>query len=362
MNEAELLKSIDQLHALLTQSQQVGIIIGRNQNIDKMAAALSLYLAMTEAGRNVQVISSQEPIVELANLVGVDRVGKQFSGITRALTVSVPYNEGEVEKVSYSTEGDRMNFNIIASESGLRPFSREDIQIFAQGATPDVVIAVGVETEAEIRAYVEAGSPTKIVNIDNNSANEQYGDVQIAKDSYSSISEIIAVLLQELALPINIDIAQNLMDGVMSATRNFTIPQTSSYAFEAAAVLMRQGAQRISASQKQQRQQQGIPPFRPEQLTIRNQGSTFQPQSNGQARNQNQAHNQSPMMEQPVQNPASQPVEELEQIPQPQYSAAGIENKESKSVSNEDFGEPQDIPSDWFVPKVFKGSKKPGQQ
>ena len=355
MNEAELLKNIDQLNSLLSTSQEIGIVIGRTQNIDKMGAALSLYLSLTDSSRNVQIVSSQEPIVELSNLVGVDKIGKQFSGLTKGITVSVPYNEGEVEKVSYSTEGDRMNFNILAGESGLKPFTMQDIQLIARGATPDLVIAIGVDDENEIKGFVEEGSATKIVNIDNSAQNPKYGDVVITDASYSSISEIITVLLQELALPVQIDIAQNLLDGVMSATHNFTLPQTSSYAFEAAAVLMRQGAQRVS----QITNGEARPIFQPQAQ----QNPRMPKQQNPQNQNRGQVFQQprGQVSQQAAQTQPSQPVQN-QQIPQPQFNSMGIENKESKPMSNEDFGEPQDIPSDWFVPKVFKGSKKPGQE
>jgi hypothetical protein len=59
--------------------------------------------------------------VEISHLVAIDQVKDKFEGDTRTVVISVPYKEGEVEKVSFTTEGDRMNFNIVGGPQGITP-------------------------------------------------------------------------------------------------------------------------------------------------------------------------------------------------------------------------------------------------
>ncbi len=70
----------------------------------------------------------------------------------------------------------------------------------------------------------------------------------------SSISEAVANLIISLNYRLDIDIAQNLMTGIASATNNFQNPNTSSLAFEMAGILMRSGAVRPNQGVLDQRQ------------------------------------------------------------------------------------------------------------
>jgi len=44
--------------------------------MDEMAAALSLYLILKSANKNVSIASPTDPLVEIATLVGIDKVEK----------------------------------------------------------------------------------------------------------------------------------------------------------------------------------------------------------------------------------------------------------------------------------------------
>src|SRR5438874_2151512 len=87
---------------------------------------------------------------------------------------------------------------------------------------------------------------SKIINIDNNTANSLFGTIPVVNASYSSLSEIVAKLANELALQVEFDVAQNLLDGIAFATQDFMSPKTSPVAFEMIGVLMQKGAIRKS--------------------------------------------------------------------------------------------------------------------
>ena len=237
----------EQVRNLVDTAGSIGIIIGRDQNVDIAAAALSLYLALETYGKNVQIVSQKDPTVEVSNLVGIDRVSKSFDGLTKILTISVPYKEGEIEKVSYNIEGDHLNVNLFAEENGIT-FSEKDVEYVRKGSSPSLIITVGVTSEDELGGFVDLKS-VKTINIDKNPLNSLMGDVSLIDPSFSSVSEIVADLIMGLALPHDIDAYQNLMDGIIYATRNFTHPTTSAFAFEAAGFLLQNGAKRKQAVQ-----------------------------------------------------------------------------------------------------------------
>ena len=100
-----ILQQKQALEALLSENPSVGVVISSHQNFDVVAAGLSLQLIFQDSGKSSQVVSGKEPIVEYSALVGVDQIRKDFSGVTKTLTVSFPYQDGEIEKVSYNIEG-----------------------------------------------------------------------------------------------------------------------------------------------------------------------------------------------------------------------------------------------------------------
>lgn len=369
------------LQALLTDNTSFGIIASEHQNIDVLAATLSLHLIFQDSGKNSQAISKKDPIVEHSFLVGIDQLKKSFGGTTKMLTVSFPYVDGEIAKVSYNIEGDKLNVNLFAADEGIK-FEEKDIKYIRQGSSPQIIFTLGVQNAQEIEGLIDAGA--KIVNIDNSVSNTQFGDTPLVDASYSSVSEIVARLATDLGLQVEFDVAQNLLDGISFATNNFTSLKTSPLAFEMAGVLMQKGAIRkpvkdtraqsqdtslsmlnknqpkpfVQKSQPQQNMGQAPKQnFQPKQQF----NDTFQDmpaqntQDNQQPKRQNQQFQQDAYQPEPVAQPQSMP-----QTPQ-QYTDAvqDMQSNDMNSQMNSTATIPteDEAPSDWFVPKVFKSTK-----
>lgn len=346
MNQSNLVQKILSIGNLL-QDNTIGILLGERMNLDTAGAALGFYLSLVEAGKNPQIISQKEPVVEIANLVGIDKIKKNFSGSSNRVVVSLPYNRGEIGKVSYKEENNRINFYLTASDGmSITPYETNDINLIWDGSMPNVIIAIGVNGARQLADYLGKNeNNVKVINID--TSEDAFGDISIVSSSFSSVSEITAKIIKELRLPINIDIAQNLLDGILYGTKNFTKPNTSPYAFELAGVLMQIGAVRADnrntgrgmfAQQNRQAQRGNQTSHLRSQNRVNN-----TPLSN--TNNQNTQLNQNRSIREEA---ASAP-----QIPTENFNdnSQKVEDVPFQAQSN------QDIPSDWLMPKVFKGSQ-----
>lgn len=317
--------SLQKLKEAISRSQSIAIAVSGNPSVDQMAAALSLYLTISALNKKVSVLSPTEPIVELSSLVGIDKVKTSSEGSAGDLVVSFPYREGEIEKVSYTIEAGFLNIVVKAGEQGLT-FAQSDVE-FKRGADkPELLFTVGTQRMDVIYPLFseEALKDVTIVNIDNNDANEGFGNVVLVSPKFSSLSEQVADLLLNLEMDIDIDTAQNLLSGVTTATNNFQHPSTSYLAFEIAAILMKRGAVRAQASaqpqSREERRDQHPEPTRLGTSTNRQGGQ----RGGGQ---------------QPQQQP---------QQPQKQENVTQEQRPENRSA--------QKPPSDWLTPKVYKGS------
>lgn len=246
----QIRQEISLLRELISQYNDFGIVVGTHQNLDTYASALALFAALKQANKQVQVVSKKEPTVEVSSLFGIDKVKPRFTtSNTSKLIISLPYIKGEVEKVLFNEYPNpqnptRINFHLTAAEGrNITPFDKDDVELIWEGGTPSVIIAVGVGSMDEFLGFVDTNS-AKIVNIDNYQGNTRFGDVVLVDEMFSSLSEISGKILKDLSLPADVDVFQNILDGVLFATKNFTKPNTSPLAFEAVSTAMYNGAKR----------------------------------------------------------------------------------------------------------------------
>ncbi|MBI2621103.1 MAG: hypothetical protein HYW63_00460 [Candidatus Levybacteria bacterium] len=323
---------LQRLREIFDTKASFAIVVGSGYSLDEMGGALALYLALSSLGKDVSVISSREPLVEVSNLVGIDKVKPYFESKSGDLVVSFPYQGDEIGKVSYTLESGLLNIIVKPKENSLS-FGEKDVLFRRSGEVPQVLIAVGVKRLSELSAQfsIDRLKDTTIVNIDKFGNNEGFGDIVVIGQTASSISEQIANILVTLAYPMDPDISQNLMDGIVSATADFQSPQTSSLAFEMTGILLRNGAFRESVSPRTQPMTQRVSP--------QSFGYPSPPARPGMGRS---------VSPQAVQTPASQVARSSS--PQSIREFPREQKKDDLPAGR------QEAPPDWLSPKIYKGS------
>ena len=235
----------DQLNALKAKLQEVNSVLitfASVPNQDSIAAALAFYLSLKSSGKKVLVASSNPVTVRDSHLVALDKVKTDIGGNNLVITLNVP--EDRVDKVTSNTEGGHLNL-IINPREGAEPVTEKDIVFGYSGAVADLIIVIGAADLKDVGSLaekeVELFSKSTIANISNQVGS--FGAINIT-DPSSSNSELVTALLKELALPMDVDIANNLMIGIEAGTDNLSSPNMTADTFEALAVLYRTGARR----------------------------------------------------------------------------------------------------------------------
>jgi hypothetical protein len=239
----------DQLQELKTKlgtAQSVLLTIPTNPTQDVVAAALALYLSIKQSGKNTSVVASSAPVVRDSHLVGLDKITTDVGGANLVITLDVP--ENYVDKVTSNTEGGHLNL-IISPAKGVAPITAANVKFGYSGAAADLVIVIGAADLKDVGALVEKENELfakeRLANLSNQVGS--FGAINIT-DPSSSNSELITALLKELSLPLDVDIANNLMQGIESATSGLSSPNMTADTFEALAVLYRTGARRTPPS------------------------------------------------------------------------------------------------------------------
>ena len=240
---------LTQLQQVIEGAKEILVVTHQNPTTDSLAASLALYLTLPQIGKRVSVACPDKVTVEVSNLVGIDKVTDTIG--SKNFVISLDYAEGSIEKVSYNIEGDK--FNLVVEPRPGFSFSQEKVGFSRSGGNADIIIVIGAPSIDELKQLGlqigEMANRVTLVNIDTHANNTRYGRINMVFPGLGSVSEAMTQILKGLNLTIPADAATNLLAGVMSATANFTSPKTSPDSFEAAALLMRMGAQKTPSTQ-----------------------------------------------------------------------------------------------------------------
>jgi len=231
----------------LGSAQTFAVVLPKNLSQDKIAAALSLGLALKKVNKDVQVVCSTPMTVAYSSLVGVNRITNKLKG--KNLVVSFDYTNDSIEKVSYNIDEQGNKFNLVIQPKEGRPaLNPQTVQYSYLGATADMIFVIGANRLEEIgdlyfsnKKFFEEGN---VVNLDINQSNQQFGKTNFIKPDLASYCEFVALMLATLKIPVDEDIASNLLLGMETATNNFSLNRATPTTFEAVAFCLRAGARR----------------------------------------------------------------------------------------------------------------------
>lgn len=220
------------LKVRLVSARKMAVILPTNSTEDELASSLALYLALSQAGKEVVIASSENLTVSQTNLFGVGEIKNSLpaAGATNLVLSleGVVDNQGLVpalEKLDWYPEGSNLNliFHIVQGQK----FEPARITSKYQGSNIDLIFTVGATSLNDLGALYTQNTAlftsSFVVNIDNNQANTNYGQTNLVDSQASSIAEIMTQVIPDLGLSLDQDIASNLLTGIYSATQNLTV-------------------------------------------------------------------------------------------------------------------------------------------
>lgn len=312
----------------LTRSENIQIAVSENSGLDGLAAGLALYLSCLKLGKNIS-ISAKSPTVSDATMIyGVDKIG-QGAGKTNLVIVVKDAIEN-VDKVTYFLEGDKLKI-VIHPFPGSIGVSQEQITYEQASQKPNLIFAIGFETREDLIRIItheqNLDSNVWIISINREQLDQKFAQTNVFIPGSASLSEVTAQFIQDLALPVDEDIAYNLFTGISSSTKNFSPSMASQTSFQIASWLIKFGAGRASLADESRR-------------TSLAQPSVTRP-----------APQPTTVLDQPVRDnliPNSTLPTQDKMSPMSPFDMTPIEDVERQKTSEKDWLKP---------PKIYKGSK-----
>jgi len=286
---------------IVNQKLSGAVVLPSNPSIDATASATALYLSLLKLGKNISLSCSTKVDYDLT---GVDKIQKNLSASGDSLMISFPYVDGAIDKVDWGIDNDRF-YITITPQPGYPKLDPSKVSYSYTGGKLDFIFVLDSPTLASLGELYQNNQNqfqgVEIINVDRHLTNANFGTINYVNKTASSLSEMVFLLIKNLGVELDKDIATNLYGGLASATNNFSSYSVNAQTFETAATLLKMGAIKkiIKKPSETTRLNTFTPPaFAPKPFEVK-------------------------------------PIESVEKEPKPPQT--------------------QEAPSDWLKPKIFKG-------
>lgn len=240
--------NIEPVKQALSTAKQILVLLPQNPNVDSVAAALALHLALSKKGLSVTIGCSTPMTVQFNRLFGVDKIKPRIGN--QNLVISFNYPEDSLEKVAYDKDPANQKFHLtIEPKAGMQPLDTSQVEYSYTGSSADVIFVIGARTLEDLgelykqeKALLDNKSKT-LVNVASMDKNAQFGTVNLYDPTACGCSEIMAAVIRGLELNLEPDMATNLLAGIEAATQNLAQARSAD-TFEIVTELMRLGGQR----------------------------------------------------------------------------------------------------------------------
>ncbi len=235
-----------QVKDLLAGAHSILVVLGSNPTTDQLATGTALTLGLQAQGKQVYLLSPTQPQPISDALAGLNFLQTELGN--KDLAISFAYQPESVDKVSYHIDDQSQRFFlIIKPQKGQSPLKSETVEFSYTGAEADLIFLIGVHSLESLEhlyfGYEQLYRDTTTVVFHTFETN--IGSVKLNTSGTSSLSEAMALFLQELEVPLSAEMATNLLLAIEEVTDGFKSLATTADTFEVVAQLLRFGARRI---------------------------------------------------------------------------------------------------------------------
>ena len=236
------LTSEQQIFEHIRKSNKILIVLPEILTADSMGAGLALRLFLSRMQKDASIASSGPVPENLKFLPGSEALESQVDA-GKSLVISVDNSSNRMEEVSYQTTGEKVHIYL---KSKGEPFTPADLIFSSEKFPVDLIFSLGAKSLEDLGALRESNADlffeTPKINIDNQGANEYFGQVNLVDVTATSVAEILSVVLHKYEEQLlDEDIATCLLAGIISQTNSFQHVQTTPKAFLKASELIALG-------------------------------------------------------------------------------------------------------------------------
>ncbi len=211
MNQ-QISQQSEALTAVLNRAANIAVLINE-ANFDALAAGLALYLSLREAKKEGGVFLTASGANDWQSLAGAEFLRTDLGN--EHLSIDLNYPLEKIEKVFSDDSQGKLRL-VVRLKEGAEPIKKEQVTLDFQAPKPDLGFVFGNFEIPTIPVSWLANKESWAIFSHNYNGKAGFSFVDPM-----SYSEMVAHLLQNLGLPFNAQMAQNLYQGIRQATNSF---------------------------------------------------------------------------------------------------------------------------------------------
>lgn len=237
-----MLTPLQQAFEYIKKSRNILIVLPEFAQADAVSSGLALFLSLKKMGKSLSLVSARPVSEKLSFLPSLKEIKTSLQN-TRDFIISVKTEKNKVEKLRYETGENEIK--IILTAQG--QLEKNQIELSPGLFKYELIITIGAPDLESLGQIFEQNTELffnqPVLNIDHQSSNEGYGQINLINASASSNSEIISQLLESLEKNlIDKEIATCLLTGLIQETKSFQSTKTKPQTLILASVLINKGA------------------------------------------------------------------------------------------------------------------------
>ena len=239
------MNSLIAIKNIIQKSQVIYIIPKKQVQEDVLGAGLALYYTLKKMNKNVNLCLEEIP-EKFQFLFPTFSSSPPVLFRPQDFVISIDKQNTEISQIRYEKTNENLNLYLTPSNGFIE---EENIIFSAENPKPDLLITLGITNLEDLEKIFKenplALNESTILNIDNQIANENFGEINFIKNSNVSLAETVTTILKSLDVDNLFDknTASWLLNGVIWASQNFQNQMTSSDTLKTASYLTEKGAE-----------------------------------------------------------------------------------------------------------------------
>lgn len=228
------MEDLKKVKTLITKSSNIQLLPSPELGKDTFPATLALFYSLRKLGKNVNLICKDFP--KKFNFL----IKKEKFQLSEAnFLISIKESTAKLSQIFYEKTGEGLNLYLKTKDGRLK----KDNIIFKSLDSENLLISLGIKNPEKIESLLERSKSEYIINIDRNSENENYGEINLIEPNFASFSEIVFDILETIDENLfDIDVSNSLLAGIIQGTSNFQDVKLNPKTFQKISFLMERGA------------------------------------------------------------------------------------------------------------------------
>ena len=193
------LNEATQIKEAWKQANTILITFAQDSSHDGVASALAIGRALETMGKRVEIVAQDFRVpAETSHLQGIEKVKSGIEHLQK-FVIEVPVHETKIKELSYEVKDGKLYISLIPKKGTWKP---EHVVSRAGEYRFDLICTIGAIDLKSLgnlfHGHTEFFYQVPVINIDHNSANECYGQINHVNINATSCGETIYYLLKEI--------------------------------------------------------------------------------------------------------------------------------------------------------------------